>query len=202
MIKADAKTGKIRIDGEIGGYFENGIGSSEFSDVLDSMNGLALDLTIKSDGGDVFEGLSIYNQLKNYPATVSITIDALAASIASVIVMAADDLAIHKGSLLMVHNPWVIAAGDAADFRGVADVLDLIGDQIAGIYAERSGKPSETFLEMMTGDTYIDAEAAIELGLVDRMVGESVKSPKTKPVASAAGFAHRDIAAKRLKLRA
>jgi ATP-dependent protease ClpP protease subunit len=202
MLKADAKTGKIRIDGEIGSYFENGVGSSEFSDMLDAMAGNPLDITIKSDGGDVFEGLSIYNQLKQYPGKVSMTVDALAASIASVIVMAADDLAIHKGSMLMIHNPWTVAAGDAAEFRGVADVLDLIGEQIAGIYAGKSGGNAAEFLEIMTKDTYIAADDAKQMRLVDRIIGEDVEpKPNQTPIAAAAGFANRANAVKRLKIK-
>ncbi|WP_372898362.1 head maturation protease, ClpP-related [Stieleria sp.] len=188
MLTHDKVSGQVRIDGDIGSYFDGGTGSRDFAAMLGEMDGKDLSITIKSDGGDVFEGLSIYNQLKSYPGKVSIVIDALAASIASVIVMAADELSIHEGSMLMIHNPWTVAAGDAKEFRGVADVLDLIGEQIAGIYAKRSGRDADEFLAIMERDTYIPASEAMALGLVDSVIGDESKPEKPKAVATAAGF--------------
>lgn len=194
--------GKVRMDGEIGDYFENGIAARDVADMLRNAGGDDLTITLKSDGGDVWEGVSIANQIANYEGKVTIEVDAIAASIASVIAVAADELAIHKQSMLMIHNPMTIAAGDAAVFRGVADLLDVIAEQIAGFYSSKSGKPVVDFLEMMKTDTYITDKEALEMGLADRIIdGNYKKQEKRKAVAACASFPKTMRAKMRLKTK-
>ena len=200
MFDWDTETGFIRLRGDIGGYFDGGVSDQDIMGALDAMGGRDIWIELKSDGGDVFEGLSIYNQLSKYAGSVTIEIDSLAASIASVIAMAGDDVAIHESSFLMIHNPWTVAAGDAAEFRSVANVLDMIGRETAGIYAKKSGGEAEAFLAMMTSDTYLTSAEAEQLGLVDRVLTGGVAGAKREPVVSAASFPKRTQAGHTAKL--
>jgi ATP-dependent protease ClpP protease subunit len=154
MLNPNYETGRIDMYGEIGSYIDQGISDREIIDILSQMDGRDITISLKSEGGDVFEGLSIYNQLAHYQGNVTIVVDAIAASIASVIAMAADDIAIHENSMLMIHNPWTAAIGDAK----------------AGIYARRSGQDEQIFLDVMETDTYYSAQEALNFGLVDRII--------------------------------
>ena len=200
----EMKDGALRLYGEIGGYFEDGVGAKDFGKVLDGLGGNDLTMYINSDGGDVFDGLAIYNQLRRYKGDVKIVVDSLAASIASVIAMAADELVMMPQSFLMIHNPWTAAMGDAAEFRGVADLLDLIGGQIADIYATRSGQTQSRFLDLMSGETWLTASDAMEMGLADRIEGDDDMDVANamdtrRPVASAGGFTKRIAASHSLR---
>jgi ATP-dependent protease ClpP protease subunit len=121
--------------------------------------------------------------------------------------MAADDITIHENSMLMTHNPWTAAIGDAKEFRGVADLLDLVAADIAGIYARRSGLDEQIFLDVMETDTYYSAQEALNFGLVDRIIEpENYKKKKkmpaasAKPVVSAAAFLRRNQCEQRIRL--
>lgn len=194
--------GRVRMDGEIGDYFENGIAARDVAEMLKNAGGSDITITLKSDGGDVWEGMSIANQIAAYEGRVTIEVDAIAASIASVIAVAADDLAIHQQSMLMIHNPMTVAAGDSAAFRGVADLLDVIAEQIAGFYANKSGKPVADFIEMMKTDTYITDKQAVEMGLADSIIsGGSRKRSAGNAVAACASFPRAMRAKMRLKAK-
>ena len=207
MLKSNYEIGTIQMYGEIGSYIEDGISDRDLIDILGQMDGQDITISLKSDGGDVFEGLSIYNQLAHYQGKVTIVVDALAASIASVIAMAADDIAIHENSMLMIHNPWTVALGDAKEFRGVADLLDRVAADIAGIYSRRSGRNDQHFLEVMESDTYYSAQEALESGLVDRIIevggkskGSNIADAHSKYVVSAAAFPRRNHCERRIRL--
>lgn len=126
-----------------------------------------LDVRINSPGGSVFEGVAIYNQLKRHKARVAVQIDGLAASIASVIAMAGEEIGIAANAMIMIHNPWGSAVGEAADMRKMADSLDKVRDTILGTYAERSGASESDLAEMMDAETWLTAEEAFAVGLVD-----------------------------------
>lgn len=207
MLKSNYETGTIQMYGEIGSYIEEGISDRDLIDILGQMDGQDITISLKSDGGDVFEGLSIYNQLAHYDGKVTIVVDALAASIASVIAMAADDIAIHENSMMMIHNPWTVALGDAKEFRGVADLLDRVAADIAGIYSRRSGRDDKHYLEVMETDTYYSAQEALESGLVDRIIEvgsskntQNIAAATQKPVVSAAAFPRRNHCERRIRL--
>lgn len=207
MLKANYETNTIQMYGEIGSYLDGGISDRDLIDILDEMGGQDVLISLKSDGGDVFEGLSIYNQLAHYQGQVTIVVDALAASIASVIAMAADDIAIHENSMLMIHNPWTVALGDAKEFRGVADLLDRVAADIAGIYSRRSGADEKHYLEIMETDKYYSAQEALDAGLVDRIIevgagkkGQNIAAATKKPVVSASAFPRRNQCERRIRL--
>ena len=191
MFEVNKEAGTIRMYGDIGWYFEDGIGAEDVIKALDEMGGQDFTLTLKSDGGDVFEGLSISNNLSNYDGNVTIVVDAIAASIASVIAVSAQKTTMFPNSMLMIHNPWTVAVGDAKEFRGVADTLDLIGGEIAAIYSRKSGEDAQTYLDMMDSDTYLTAQQSLELGLIDGIVGQSEDTEQTAPIAAVAAFSNR-----------
>ena len=184
----ELKSGKVRMDGEIGDYFENGISPKHVADVLDQAGGQDIEITLSSYGGDVVQGVNIHNMLSSYQGQVTIVVDAMAASIASVIAMAADDLAIYKNSSMMIHNASTVAGGNADDFRDVAEILDFFSERIAGYYADRSGKPVDFFLDLMKKDEYISDQRALEIGLVDRVIDtKASKKHQGEPAMAACG---------------
>lgn len=123
-----------------------------------------LTVRLNSYGGYVYEGLAIYNYLIGHPARVVIQVDGLAASMASVLAMAGRDIVMAESSMMMIHNPWDIALGDAEALRKQADVLDKLRAQIAGIYAARTGQTVEAIIAMMDAETWLSADDALAGG--------------------------------------
>lgn len=173
-----AQGNEIMLYGVIGSYWED-LDAQKIVKTIKEMTG---DITVKinSPGGDVFDGIAIMNALKEHSkdgkGKVSIVVDALAASIASVIATAGDELIMSEGSYLMIHNPWTIALGDAAELEQVAGVLRQIGGSIAKIYARKTGKEAEEMQALMDAETWIDAQAAVEMKLADRAEGVEAAS--------------------------
>ena len=140
-----------------------------FRNELRQMKGDLL-VHINSQGGDVFAGVTIYNALKDYSkgkGKVTVKVDGLAASIASVVAMAGDEIVMSPGSMMMVHNPWSMGVGSAEELRKAADTLDEIKDAILPIYTERSGLSDEEVQDLMDNETWMTAEKAVELGFAD-----------------------------------
>lgn len=156
-----------------------GIGTDQFVRDLDRITAKTIHLHVNSPGGDVFEGLAIYNGLKNHAARVITHVDGVAASIASVIAMAGDEVRVSEGAFLMIHNPWWMVIGESTDLRKAADLLDKIGDSIAGIYAGVTGKSVKEMLELMAEETWFNAADAQEIGFADQVEepeGEGAKN--------------------------
>lgn len=126
-----------------------------------------LHVRINSGGGDVFAGQAIYSLLKSHKAKVIVHIDGLAASIATVIAMAGDEIIMPKNSLMMIHNPFSWTSGDANDFRHMADTLDAIRDSIINTYLTRVSMSKEDLIAKMDDDWWLTAEEALELGFID-----------------------------------
>jgi ATP-dependent Clp protease protease subunit len=144
-------------------------------------------LRVNSRGGDVFDGFAIFNLLHDHPARVEAEVDALAASMASVILMAADEIRVAKTAMIMIHNPWTLAMGEAEDLRGTADLLDKIREQIAHAYVARTGLDRARVLEMMDAETWMTADEAKENGFAD------VVKPAPKGPAKAKAFGSLDV---------
>ena len=123
----------------------NEITPAQFQKELAALGDIStLDVYINSPGGDIFAGFSLYNILNRHPATKkNVHIDGLAASAASVVAMAGDTIKMPENATLMIHNAWTYTGGGAEDLRRTADELDRINDQIAGIYAARTGKEKD-----------------------------------------------------------
>jgi hypothetical protein len=130
---------------------------------------------INSPGGSVFEGIAIANALRAHPANVTVQVDSVAASIASVIAMAGDRIEMAPNSMMMIHDASGLAMGNAADMEEMAELLDLISDNIADAYAARAGGTREQWRERMRAETWYLPEDAVDNGLAD----EAVQAPKT-----------------------
>lgn len=115
---------EISIYEEIGGF---GITAKKFAEDLKALGDVShIDLRIHSPGGDVFEGIAIYNLLRNHPAEITVYIDGVAASMASVVAMAGDRVVMPENAMMMIHKPWGISGGNAGDMRDYADLLDKV----------------------------------------------------------------------------
>lgn len=163
-----AKRAEILIYGDVGlDFWGEGVSANAFKNMLDEIGAVDdLDVRINSYGGDVFEGFAIYRHLVENKARVHVMIDGIAASIASVIAMAGDSISIAEPGRMMIHDALTIALGNAEDFRKAADVLDETSDQIAGVYASRTGKSKTELRDKMRAETWLSAEDALALGLV------------------------------------
>lgn len=128
----------------------------------------AIDVYINSPGGSAFDGMAIYNALRRNKATVTVTIDGLAASAASLIAMAGDTVTMMRGSELMIHDAWGYAQGNAKTMVEAAEMLDKLSDSYADCYAARAGGDSAAWREVMRAETWFSASEAVEAGLADR----------------------------------
>lgn len=127
---------------------------------------------VNCPGGDVFDGMTIYNLLLRQETTIAVEVEGLAASAASFIVQAADDgeLAVWETATLMIHRAWGMTVGNTHDMAAQAAVLEMVDGQIAGIYSSRSGRKSEEFLSLMDNETWFTAEEAVNAKLADRVI--------------------------------
>lgn len=178
--KAEAEADVFLYD-EIGGF---GVNARDFISEIRASGAKKINLRINSPGGSVFDGLAIYNFLKEQDVTVQV--DGLAASIASIIAMAGKEVRIASNGFLMIHNPWGGAMGDSEEMRQTADLLDKIRDSLVGTYAKKTGKDEETIKRWMDDETWFSAEEAKEHGFVDTITDEvafsaSVRSFKKAP---------------------
>lgn len=141
-------------------------------------------LHLNSPGGDVFEGLAIYNALKKSPAEVEVIVDGIAASIASIIALGGKKVTMGEGSFIMIHNPWTIAMGDATQMKKTADILDKIGAELASIYARAMGKTVEECLKIMADETYWNADEALENAFAHTIEKKADTEDQTDPTPS------------------
>lgn len=128
-------------------------------------------INLNSPGGDVFDGIAIYQALLDHPAHVTVKVNGLAASIASVITMAGDRVVMGARSQIMIHEGFTFASGDAQTMRKTADMLDRISDNIAAVYADRAGGDPVMWRNRMREETWFSAEEAVSAGLADEIEG-------------------------------
>lgn len=150
---------------------ESETSANHFRDELAKYSDLSqINLYINSYGGSVFEGTAIYNQLRRHPAKKTVYIDGFACSVASVIAMAGDEVVMPRNAMMMIHNAWMCACGNAAELRKAADDLDAINKGNRQAYLQKAGdKLSEDELvSMLDAETWLTAEDCIRLGLADR----------------------------------
>jgi ATP-dependent Clp endopeptidase proteolytic subunit ClpP len=156
----------VRIYDEI---WDLGVNALDLAADLDGIDADHIRVEINSPGGSVFDGIAIYNALRNHPAHVTTRVDGIAASIASVIAQAGDTRIMVTGSQMMIHNAWGMTVGDRNDHTDMAAVLGQQDEVIASIYAARSGKPADEFRALMDAETWLTAERAVEAGLADEV---------------------------------
>lgn len=166
-IKNQGDVARIDIYDEISFF---GITARDFIGELQNVRASTIDLHLNSPGGDVADGTAIYNALVQHPAVVNVTVDGIAASIASVIAMAGDDIAMAAGATMMIHEPFAMVIGNAADMAKAIEMLDMFGESIAGIYAARAGGTPEEWRARMLDETWYTAQAAVDAGIADRVL--------------------------------
>ncbi len=158
----------------IGGYDENWEyqGAKNLIDKVRALGDVKnITLRINSIGGDVFEAQAMYSYLKSHPANVTVRVDGLAASAASLVAMAGDKVIMPVNALMMIHNPAGAVMGEAEELRDVADILDKVRETIATAYVNKTGMDREKVIAMMDDETWMSAEEAHELGFCDEVDG-------------------------------
>ncbi len=179
-IRAEAAVTRVDVYDDIGegGWFSDGLTAKSFAAQLAGVKG-ALEVHINSGGGDVFDGIAIGNAIRGHTGPVTTVTDGIAASIASVIAQAGGDgkRIIEPGAMMMIHDAFGLCQGDAADMGKMAQRLGDVSDNIAGIYAARSGQPADEWRAAMLRETWYTAEEAVAAGLADRVGGGKAVLP-------------------------
>jgi ATP-dependent Clp endopeptidase proteolytic subunit ClpP len=137
---------------------------------LSAMGGKDMLVRINSPGGDVYDGMAIFNALQTYPGKVTTRIEGLAASMAGIIALAGKNVQAYKNAMLMIHEPWSIVAGSQFELREAADVLGKISSNMADVYAGASNVGKREIKEMMKNETWFNAEEAKNKGFIDTII--------------------------------
>lgn len=167
---------EILLYDEIGPW---GITGKDFVDALAKAGAGPITVRINSPGGSVFDGLAMYNAIRNHKGGTTVVVDALAASAASYVAMAGQSVVMAERSMLMIHNGWGLFAGNQFDLTDSRALLRKIDSEMAAIYAGKTGKPADAIAAMMKAETWMTAAEAVESGFAD-----SVQT-KADPAASA-----------------
>lgn len=168
----DKGTAEIVIYDRIGsGLFDEGVSAKALQQQLSAVTASWIDVRLNSPGGSVWDGLAIYNALREHPAHVTTHIDGLAASIASLIALAGDTINMADNALLMIHDPYVMAEGNADQMRSAASMLERITDTLVTAYTTRTGMDPGDVRAAMTAETWYTAAEAHAAGFVDNVTG-------------------------------
>lgn len=152
-----------------------GVNASDFiNDVKNAGDVSEINVSINSPGGNVFDGLAIYNYLRNHKATVNVDVLALAASAASVIAMAGDNITMPEDAFLMIHAPYTASVGNADEMRKTADVLDKIQDTLINIYETKTGLDRESISNMVATETWISGSDAVDMGFANSVTDQAI----------------------------
>ena len=166
-----------------------GVTARRIGAALRSIGPRDVTVSINSPGGDFFEGVAIYNLLREHPARVTVRVVGLAASAASVIAMAGDDILMGDGAFFMVHNAWAVAVGNRHDMQAAAGLLEPFDAAMADLYAQRTGMKQEEVVKLMDAETWLGAKAALQDGFATGMLDDqqithdTQASTRTKPLA-------------------
>ena len=148
------------------GFFSAGVTAKAVRDDLAKMDTKQrLTVRINSPGGDVFEAVAINALLSEWKGGVDVQVDGLAASAASYIATVGDKVTMAEGSMLMIHDPWTVAVGNAEEMQRAADTLDKIADNLVGAYSRKSGLASAEVRDIMRAETWLTADEAVAKGL-------------------------------------
>lgn len=183
-------------------FFGEGVTAKSVSAALRAIGNAPVTVDINSPGGDVFEGIAIYNLLREHPGDVTVNILGLAASAASIVALAGNDVRIGREARFMIHNAWVIAMGDAPSLRDAADWLEPFDASMADVYAARSGLDTSTIREMMNRETWMTGQQAVDQGFADSLLASDVVSvsPSDNAARSMRAEAKFDLVASRAGL--
>ena len=158
------KVAEVYIFDEIGSH---GVTAQKFIEEIKGLGDRPINIRINSLGGDVFNGMAIHNVLKKRTYNTTVYIEGIAASIATIIALGADEVIMAENSLFMIHNAWGGVMGDAKEMRKSAATLEKISNELTEIYVKKTGLSYEAIAEMMDNETWLSADEAYELGFVD-----------------------------------
>ena len=157
-------------------FFGDGVTAKRIAGALRRIGANPVSVQINSPGGDMFEGLAIYNLLLEHPAEVSVKVMGVAASAASVIAMAADRIEMGTGSMMMVHNSWGVVVGNRNDMAEASEIFAKFDASMQSVYAARTGQKPADITALMDAETFMTAEEAVAGGFADEVV--SAENPK------------------------
>lgn len=142
------------------------------------LKGKEITARLNTPGGDVFDGIAIFNALKNHDAKVTIRVESLAASMGSVLAMAGREIQAYSSAMLMIHDPWVVTAGNQYELREVADILEKISGNILDIYTGKTKSGKKDMRDLMKAETWLTAKEAKERGFIDTIIeaGKPIKA--------------------------
>ena len=166
-----SETADVYIFDEIGAY---GVTAQDFIAEIKDLKDMPINIRINSLGGDVFNGMAIYNVIKKRTYNTTVYIEGIAASIATIIALGADEVVMSENSLFMIHNAWGGTMGDAKDMRKSAATLEKISTELTEIYVKKTGLSYDVVAEMMDEETWLNAEEALELGFINT-ISDAIK---------------------------
>lgn len=159
-------------------FWGEGVTAKRVAGALRAIGNNDVTVSINSPGGDYFEGLAIYNMLRDHPAKVTVKVLGIAASAASVIAMAGDEIQIARAGFLMIHNTWVVAMGDRHALRDVAAWLEPFDNSAIDIYSARTGMDAKTLGKMLDRETWIGGSDAVDQGFADALLSSDELTAK------------------------
>lgn len=172
-LEANSESADLYIYEQIGAdWWGGGVTASGIADELKKLKDSVktINVRLNSPGGDVFDGVAIYNQLVQHKAAVNVFVDGLAASAASVIAMAGDKIAVAENGMVMIHNPWSIVLGESADMRKMADTLDKIKETLVTTYAARTKQAVGDISDWMNDELWMTGQEAVDKGFADEVM--------------------------------
>lgn len=170
---ADTDAATVTIYEQIGEDYWSGDGmtAKRMAGILRSIGSRDVTVSINSPGGDFFEGIAIYNLLREHPHKVTVKVVGLAASAASVVAMAGDDILVARSGFLMIHNAWSIVVGNRHDLTGAAEVMGQFDEAMADLYAVRAGIDKAEAAAMMDAETWLTGQEAVSQGFATGLLG-------------------------------
>lgn len=163
----DSETVQINLYDMVGDYWGDGLTARVVASILRNADNRDISVNINSPGGDFFEGVAIYNLLREYKGHVMVRVVGVAASAASIIAMAGDTVKIAESGFLMIHDAWTVALGNKQDMREAADMLQKFDEAMAVLYAKRTGMDEEEIKELTRAETWLSGREAVESGFAD-----------------------------------
>lgn len=187
-INAKDETAEILVYDVIGEDWYGGISALQFVKDLNDLDVENINVRINSPGGDVFDGTAIYNALIRHKAKINTYVDGMALSMASVIAMAGDNIIMAENAMMMIHNPWTLAMGDAEELRKTAEVLDKTKLNLLSAYNKQSSLDNDEISNLMDEETWMTGPEALEKGFVDEVTAPVKMAAFSKE--HFAGFKH------------
>ena len=179
-IRAEAGRAEILLYDVIDPWY--GMSAKQFHDELKALGEVsAIDLRINSPGGSITEGMAVYSILKRQTAKITAHVDGIAASMASIVAMAAGEIVMAQGAYMMIHNPLGVVMGDSEEMRDYAALLDTMKSQLVNIYAARTKQSAEVVAALMDAETWFTADEAIAAGFADRSTAQLALAAQIDP---------------------